>query len=952
MRMQARQAGRRACVFVLLAASVVGRALSGEEETFFRERVEPILAKRCLECHGVDRSGGLDLRTKATLRAGGESGVVVRPGKPSESLLVEYVESETMPPEHPLTKQEAATLRQWIERGAFFPDRTLDLYAFSTDRRAGYDWWSLQPVARPSVPRTSSPARHPIDAFLLARLQKEGLTFSPPAEKGELLRRATVDLTGLPPTYEEVQAFASDERPDAWERVVDRLLASPRYAERWARHWLDVVRYAESNGFERDRLRENFWRYRDYVLDVFARDVPFDEFVREQLAADAFAPGDPRALAASGFLVAGPKNDVGTISEFEQKTTRQDELDEFVVATMTTFCGMTVGCARCHDHKFDPIPAKDYYALTAVFSGLDRGEVESATAAERLERNRRLAAIRGKIHQARAEAEKILAPARGRVLASGSAGPLLPSVRAERNQDDFEPVAARFVRFTARKTNTGGEPCLDEFEVYGPGGEQNLALASAGAKASASSLLPGFAIHKVEHLNDDRIGNSFSWISNEPGRGWAVIELAAVATIDRVVWSRDREGKFQDRLPTEYSIAVSTDGKAWREVSGSQRRAPADGDAKARQKLDAEAIRALSDHEREEYARWAAELTRREAELKKVPPLPTVYAAKDGPPAPAFLLRRGDVREPMEPAAPAALSAVRMLPTNLVDPKRDSGTERRRRLAEWIVDPRNPLTARVIVNRIWHWHFGQGIVSTPSDFGFNGDRPSHPELLDWLAADFVDHGWRIKRLHRQIVLSDAYRQTSRANGPSVEKDGANRLLGRMNPRRLEAEAVRDAILFVAGTLDLKIGGPSYRLFRYRDGNVPDYILLPRSGPETWRRSMYAFSIRTFREPLLAAFDCPDPSVQTPKREVSTTALQALSLLNNPFLVEQAAHFAKRIERTAGPSLENQVTMVFRTALAREPEDAERAAALAFAREHGLAALGRVILNTSEFLHVP
>lgn len=947
-------------------------AQAADERDFFRTRVEPILVGRCLECHGMESRGGLDLRTEKSVRAGGDSGEVIVPGKPDDSLLYEFVATRKMPPKHPLSAEEVATLREWIERGAAFPDRTLDPFAFTTDKRAGYDWWSLQPIVRPAIPqvRAEDRVRTPIDAFVIARLEKSGLALSPEIDRATFLRRVMFDLHGLPPTYAEVRAFVEDERPDAYEKLIDRLLASPRYGERWGRHWLDVVRYAESNGFERDRIRTEFWRYRDWVIDAFNRDLPYDQFVREQLAADALHPDDPLALVATGFLAAGPKNDVDTISELERLTTRQDELDEFVVATGTTFLGLTVGCARCHDHKFDPITARDYYSLTAVFSGLDRANVPIAPLDVQTRYEQAVEAYKRRIDEAKRAQQALLDPVRERLaeqlaqeLPAGSATAKLPAVRVERNEDRFEPVDARYIRLVIRKTSDGGQPCLDELEVYGAEAGRNIALAAAGAKAQASSLLPGYSIHQVAHLNDGKYGNSQSWISNEAGAGWAQIQLPQIMRVQRVVWGRDREARFADRLPIEYRIDISLDGQEWRAVSGSDRRVAYRPGTTPRDQVPLDQVlAALSAEQRATYDRLVAEIADADRDRKALSSLPVSYAVRDQAPREAWVLKRGNVRERGDPVDPAALAAVRSLAAGLAPAAGDSGPERRRRLAEWIVDSRNPLTARVMVNRIWHYHFGQGIVNTPSDFGFNGDRPSHPELLDWLAAELMaptsgappqNAAWSLKSLHRLILLSGVYRQSSQGNPAGIARDGGNRLLWRMNSRRLESEMIRDAILQTSGELDPALGGPSFRLFEYRDGNVPDYVLLDKPGRNTWRRAVYMFNIRTFHEPLMSVFDCPDPSVQTPRREQSTTALQALSLMNNQFVFEQGMHFAERVRAGAGAAAtsRNLAATAYRQALARDATVAELNRAEAFMQQTDLFSCCRVLLNSNEFLYV-
>jgi hypothetical protein len=939
-----------ACLSLILLPPAIGA--DGNQEEYFRTKVEPILVRRCLECHGADRKGGLDLRTKATAFKGGESGVAIEATKPDESLLYQYVDSEEMPPKKPLSAAEISVLKRWIADGAFYPDKSLDLFAATSDHRAGHDWWSLQPLKKvvPPTVRNSEPVQTVIDRFIVARLQQHGLSLSSPADRRTLIRRVSLDLTGLPPTYEQQQEFINDQRDDAYGRLVDRLLASPHYGERWGRHWLDVVRFAESNGFERDRIRENFWPYRDYVIGSFNADKPYDQFVREQLAGDALKAENADQLIATGFLVAGPKNDVGTVSELERLQTRQDELDEFVTATSTTFLGLTSGCARCHDHKFDPINMRDYYALTAVFSGLDRGVNSVASAKDKAARATAVAPLQKLMKGTKTQIDLLLQRARKRFLASRrerKPNSLRPAVTATNNEDVFGAVETRFVRFTVTATTGNSQPCLDELEIYGEDIKSNLALSKTGAKATASSLLPGYPIHQIHHLNDGQHGNSHSWISNESGKGWAQIELPAVAKVQRVVWGRDRNGKYKDRLPVGYRIELSLDGKKWSAVSDSSTRVP---QGEQTQLTNDELIAALTAAEKKLHASLIQTQSQQAARLKAIPPLPVSYSARDSQPQPAYILTRGNVRERGEQVKPAAFHTVKALDPLLVGVQSDSGPNRRLRLAEWIVDVKNPLTARVIVNRIWHYHFGQGIVNTPNDFGFNGDRPSHPELLDWLAADFMEHGWKIKRLHRMILLSAAYRQQSGYKPQSAAEDGANRLLWRMSPRRLDAESLRDAVLQVSGELDLTMEGPSFRLFLYRDGNVPDYVLLDEPGAETWRRSVYRFNIRTFQSPLMSAFDCPDASVQTPKRNYSTTALQALSLMNNRFTFQQSQHFATRVTAMAGEGLGKQVDVAYRLALLREPTEDQRRQAVSFIQNHGLFSLCRVLLNTNEFLY--
>ena len=947
---------------VVLAALHAPGLRADEQEQYFSKNVAPILIRRCLECHGSDGKGGLDLRSSARALAGGENGRVIEPGKPAESRLIEYITSGEMPPQKPLPREEVAVLTAWVRQGAWFPEQRLDAFSLTSAHRAGYDWWSLQPVRSPRVPdvKRSDAAPTEIDRFLLASLESRQLTFNPSTDRASYIRRLTYDLLGLAPSYEELQRFVADDRADAYEQLVDRLLESPQYGERWGRHWLDVVRFAESNGFERDRIRRNFWPYRDYVIRAFNEDKPYDQFILEQLAGDAIEPDRAENRIALGFLAAGPKNDVDTVSPLEQMQTRQDELDEFVTAAGSTFLGLTLGCARCHDHKFDPIPVGDYYALTAVFSECRHADSVSLASPEERRRHDDLAStlrVRGEALRnrqreindagwlrrlARTEAE-----ARAKAAGDPAKPPALslPAVGVRCNGDPFPATRARFVRFTILRANSG-EPCLDELEIFGPAGKQNLALASAGGKATASSLLPGFPIHQIAHLNDGEHGNSHSWISNA-ATGWAQIELPEEKEIDRDVWGRDRDGRFSDRVPIDYRIELSRDGKNWTGISDSSQRPAVD--APDPQPVDAQLMELLSADERQNYNELERQIQTAQKELQQLPSLPTVYSINDGAGLGSTpILKRGDVRAPGELVAAHALSAIRGLQGEF---SAGSGAERRLKFARWIAHPDNPLTSRVIVNRIWHYHFGQGIVDTPSDFGFKGSAPSHPELLDFLAADFVAHGWKIKRLQRQIVLSAAYHQSSDFRLEAAQQDAGNRLLWRYAPRRLEAEAIRDLMLQFSGKLDCTLGGPSFKLFVYRDGNVPDYQIVELPGPETWRRSVYGYNIRTFHSPLISTFDCPDPSVSTPNRTQSTTPLQALSLLNNPFVVQQAGFLAQRIQSTAGTDLPAQVAAAYRIVFLRNPSEAEQSRAAVFVAKHGLAGWCRVLFNSNEFLYV-
>jgi hypothetical protein len=908
-------------------------ARSADAPPAFRKQVAPLLQFRCLRCHsGARPKGDLNLATAAGLNEGGASGAVIKPGKAADSLLFQHVRDRKMPPNKPLAAAEVAVLRRWINAGAKWEGAALAAPPRGPGR-AGKDWWSLRPIKRPAVPNVSHPTwvRNPIDAFILARLDDKDLRPNPDTDRCTYIRRVTVDLTGLLPTPREIDAFVKDRSPGAYEKLVDRLLASPHYGERWGRHWLDVVRFAESHGYEMNSLRPNSWPYRDYVIRALNEDRPYPRFVLEQLAGDTVARWDPLVEAATGFLVGGTHDMVGNATNEGQLQQRMDDLYDMVSTTGSAFLGLTVNCARCHDHKFDPISQKDYYGLQAVFAGVQHGErlihwePTPGTRDEIARLRTRLARLEKQIDEDEPAAGPPGSPVRR------------PAVHPRRNVDRFAAVAARYVRFVIAATADGTHPCLDELEVYSAGPvPRNLALASGGAKASASSVLPGFLIHKIEHINDGQVGNGHSWISNELGKGWVLITLPRLARIDRVVWGRDREEKYTDRLPNDYRIEVSADGKNWKPVAGSWDRLP------YRPGRKGETVRA-SDKIRELRA-LRGRLEKRLAVLEK-PQL--VYAGTFKPPGTTYLLKRGDPTQPVAKVAPSAIQAVG--PPLGID---GTASDRQRRiaLAKWIADPRNPLPARVLVNRLWHYHFGQGLVRTPSDFGYNGDRPSHPQLLDWLAADLQANGWRLKPVHKLIVLSSTYRQASRANAAARKVDADCRLWWRYPPRRLEAEALRDAVLQVSGSLDRRMGGPGYHLWEY-SGYVIVFKPKAKLGPSEFRRMVYQFKPRTQQDETFGIFDCPDATLTMPRRNVSTTALQALNLLNSAFVLDQSKRFAARVEHEAGAGPAGQVRRAFLLAFGRKPTEMEARAGERLVKEHGLALLCRALYNANEFVYL-
>ncbi|WP_422930914.1 DUF1549 domain-containing protein [Singulisphaera sp. PoT] len=676
----------------------------------FERTIAPILNNQCLECHNrTEKAGGLDLTTRAGLMKGGDAGASVVPGNVDESFLIQRVVDGEMPPKkqgkpRPLPAAEVDKLRSWVAAGAAWPEgRTLDPFEVTSLARGGRDWWSLQPIAHPQIPSVKQPERvaNPIDAFIAAGLEEKGWALAPEADRRTLIRRVSYDLTGLPPTFEDVEAFAADKSPGAYERLIDRLLASPHYGERWARYWLDVARFAETSGYERDQVKPKAWKYRDWVIQAFNEDKPFDQFVHEQVAGDELPNKSESTVVATGFLRLGTWNDEPN----DPQEYKYERLEDMVHATSTAFLAMTVKCARCHDHKFDPIRQTDYYRM-------------------------------------------------------------------------------------------------------------------------ASTFWAGFI---------------------EPG--------------DRELLGGP------DRKTLGYDVFGWTD--------------------------------------------------------------------KGREPPPLHLLKKGDPNRPSEVVEPGHLSMVPLLDQPFKAPAVDAKTSQRRlQLAQWITDPRNPLTARVWVNRLWQHHFGQGLVRSPDNFGFTGDKATHPELLDWLANALIEGGWKSKPLHKMMLLSSAYRQASLH--PKQEQyariDAGNRLWWHAERRRLEAETMRDSLLFASGSLDTgRMGGPSFYPEIAADAleglSTKSDAWKPSPLDEQRRRGIYVFSKRGLLPPLMTAFDMPDTTLPCGQRDVTLVAPQALALLNNSFVHQQSMALAKSIVVESGDQ-PGQIRAAWRRVLGREPKAKELAVALA------------------------
>ncbi len=789
--------------------SVGAQQAEDDRAAFFRQQVRPILETRCFGCHGGQPTVQADLRlnSREAMLQGGRRGPAVDPEDPASSLLIRAVSyaGPKMPPGGPLPPEQVAVLTRWVEQGAPWPKEQPrqpepagqeespgppggEENGGSPRVEEGRNFWSFRPPRRPELPGVEREdwVRTPIDAFVLARLEAAGLEPSPPAGKRVLLRRAYYDLTGLPPAPAEVEAFLADSAPGAYARVVDRLLASPRYGERWARHWLDLVRYAESNSYERDGPKPQVWRYRDYVIRAFSQDKPYDRFILEQLAGDELEPAAPENIIATGFYRLGLWQDepVDPVQEL------YEDLDDVVATTSQVFLGLTLNCARCHDHKLDPLPQRDYYRFLAFFHGMKRYGVRK------------------------------------------------PETVAEASLCDIGPPRESRRRLEAgwkdRRYRVQSAPVLRELE-------------------------------KIEKLVAEDLSAE---------------EKAAFRR------QENRAGILASRVPE-----------------------------------------LVSDAQLENYAEYGKRLEwMKEAAASRN--LQALCVTEVGPePRETFVLGRGSHRargERVEPGFPSVLSP----PQPRLDPAPDNGktSGRRLALARWIASPGNPLTARVMVNRVWQYHFGQGLVRTPNDFGFRGAAPTHPGLLDWLAVEWVERGWRLKPIHRMILLSNSYRMSSGPREEGLARDPGNRLLWRFDMRRLAAEEIRDSVLAVNGSLNLTMTGPSIYPI------IPEEVLAGQSVPgQNWgdsspkdrtRRSIYIHTKRSLVVPLIAAFDGADPDATCPVRFSTTQPTQALHTLNGEFMNRQARVLAEFVRDGGGSGPAGQVRLALNRVLQRPPTGTE------------------------------
>ena len=895
---------------VLLLQAILAPCLASGESTdsFFENEVKPLLLGRCQACHSeAERTSGFSVSNlRSVISGGNKHGKAVLEGNAEESPLIRLLKGQLhprMPLGGALAESEIARIANWI--GSLQPAEEFEAEAWM---------WPFRPPVKTVPPdiENSGWVRNPIDRFVLRKLErKNGLSPAPPASRRTLARRVHLDLVGMPPTPQEMQRFLNDPSPDAYEKLVDTLLADARYGERWGRHWLDLVRYGESDGMEGDILIGNAWRYRDWVIEAFNADLPYDRFVTLQLAG-----GDEHSRKAwyepqiqghipAGFLRLAPW-DLGNLAS---EQLRQDYLDEVTTATGSVFLGLTLGCARCHDHKYDPIPARDYFRFQAFFNAI------------RVPLPRNTSGI---------PPEEFIVPYRDanfRTLAESKIRQYREHLAKGPEKQELEALEQALLdKLIAKKMSEPASEKLTEKDLELELARQEQKVFSAEEKAQYDRLkeTAGRTLEQADHGALARY------------EGWLIEKLTAAYAAG----TTDPPGRFR-------ALTV------------------ADVRAEARRVNQPSKYFTREEKQRHLDLSDSMEFLRRR--LLRWRPLALTVTNAIGPPlgpgVPATrVLKGGDYRQPgeaVEPGFPSVLAGNSEPAVLEKDRYRQYPTRgRRMTLAKWIASPRNPLTARVMVNRIWQHHFGNGIVGTPSDFGRNGDRPTHPELLDWLALRFAEDGWSLKSMHRLMLTSSTYRQSADNPGVAVPSpDPENRLLWRFNRRRLEAEAIRDSILFASGRLNTERRGPS--VFPPLPDEMKDLSRAARTGGSMWepnererdarRRSVYIFQRRSLPLPMMASFDAPVFNESCERRSVTTTPLQALSMMNGRLVNEEAAHLADRVEREAGDRRPDQVARLFEIVLNRPPDAAEQQRFLQF--QGSLEAICRVMLNSNELLFV-
>ena len=974
-----------------------------QADDLFSQQVVPLLQRRCLSCHNSeDRKGEFSLQTAADLAASG----TVQAGNPDESSLLSNVLPQAgRPPAMPkdgkaLSASELDILRQWIAAGANWTDGVVLQPPVIDD----FDWWSFKPMAQQTPPAFTDAAalawvRNPIDAFVLKTMREQGLQPAPAADRRTLIRRLSFDLLGLPPTVEEIDAFVNDSDPGAWERLVDRMLASPHYGERWARHWLDVVRYADTCGYDKDKLRPNAWPYRDYVIEAFNTDKPYDRFVQEQIAGDVLFPNDASVIPALGFIAAGPWDFIGHVevpeSKIDGQVARNLDRDDMVCGTLNAFCSLTIQCARCHNHKFDPFTQEHYYGLQAVFAAVDRAERPYGTDPEIERQRRELTAARAAAVQSRDELQAAVRRDGGAELQALEAevARLKPLAQPPEKKPEYgyhsqiasAAATEKWVQVEFPENRTVASivlhPCHDEFGGIGAGFGFPVRFRIEVAETTAGAQSPAVFRTVLDQTTAD--------VAN-PGLNPVMVSVDSDIRFIRVTATQlaPRSGDFIFAIaelealdPGGRNLALDSKvtaldsieaGPRWRQSNLTDGIWPAAADpaaaaslANANIRLQTRLTELLTPERQLQQKKFNETIAESDKALAALPAGRMVYAGAthftpqgnfqptQGKPRTIRLLHRGNETQPRQEVVPGTVP-LQSGETPLFPLAADhTEGDRRAALAHWITRADHPLTWRSIVNRVWQAHFGRGIVDSPNDFGRMGQLPTHPQLLDWLAAEFRRNGQSFRSLHRLILTSSTWQQSSQASTEQLQLDADNRWLSRMNRRRLTAEEIRDAVLAVSGRLNLQMGGPGFYLFELeKTDHSPhyEYHKFNPEDPKSHRRSVYRFVVRSQPDPFMTTLDCADSSQSTPRRHETTTALQALSLLNNRFNLVMSQYFAEQVQQQTAVAAE-QSAIAFQRATGRKPDPEELAQLQQFTAQHGLPATCRLLFNLNEFVFV-
>lgn len=965
----------------------------------FENDVVPLLQKHCFACHNSeDRKGDFAIQTKAEAFDLG----YIEPGDPAASHFLTVLKPDgddpaAMPKDRtPLTEEEIQTISLWIQSGAEWPEG----FVIRQPAVTSTDWWSWNAIEKQEVPKLQNvfadrfAVENPVDAFVLAKLLEKGLEPSAQADRRTLIRRAYFDLLGLPPTPESVQAFVESDDPLAYEKLIDRLLASPAYGERWARHWLDVVKYADTAGYDKDKLRPNAWPYRDYVIASFNQDKPYTRFVREQLAGDQLYPGTPDGILGLGFIAAGPWDFIGHVevpeTKIDGRIARYIDRDEMVTNTMNTFVSTTVQCARCHNHKFDAVTQQHYFNLQAVFAAVDKADrvydVDTSVISRRQEIEQATKDIKAKLEAIQQEIAREAGPEYQAAMKEAEA---LSAFSVLDKRDDAygyhsamnsADESKRWVQVDLGESLAVNEirlhPCSDDFGGIGNGF--------------------GFPVRFQVEVSDDPHFKQATLLADENRADYPNLGIAYYAVKKQVTgrYIRLSVNKLFDRAGSKMFavselVALNSDGKnvargkvvtsptsieapvRWARKNLTDGKWPTPKDVAKTQQWAAMLLKAgqhmAAANTPDRQKRHGELMQQQNALNKELQSLPTgqmvFAAATDFKPQGAFnptkgkprtikVLHRGDILQPRQDTQPGTIPLLDADGVFQLDEAHSEG-DRRVALAQWVVRKDQPLTWRSVANRIWQYHFGQGIVTTPNDLGRMGQLPTHPRLLDWLALEFRDHGQSFKHMHRLIMLSSTYRQASAFHEANSKIDSGNQFLWRMNRRKLSAEEIRDSILQVSGRMDNQMGGPGYYLFKLEHPQHSphyEYHLHDPNDVTSHRRSVYRFIVRSQPDPFMTILDCADSSKSTPLRDETLTSIQALALLNNKFNLAMAEHFARDL-KASQPTTTEQVRHAFSRLTSRAPTESEQAELLTYATEHGLENLCRLLYNLHEFVFV-